>query len=103
MENLKKLRESKGLTQRDLANEMQIAKTTLCYYEQGKISPSVEMITKLADYFGCSVDYLLGHQSVNILQLDAFTEDQRELIRLIKILEPEQISKLIGYGNALLN
>ena len=55
-------------------------KTTYCYYEQGRINPSIETIFKFADFFGCSVDYLLGHR-VNETPL------QQKLISSIKSLD----------------
>lgn len=97
MENLKILREEHKLTQRDFAQQLGISKTTLCYYEQGKVSPSTEMLVKLAKFFGCSVDYLLGYQAKNVLYLDSFTEDQKELIRLVQTLDERKVLKVIGY------
>ena len=51
MENLRKLREEFGLTQKELAEKMNVAKATIYFYEQNKVSPSTEMLIKLADYF----------------------------------------------------
>lgn len=77
MKNLKILRENRGITQRKCANDLNISKTALCYYEQGKISPSVDTIIQIADYFGCSVDYLVGHQMRDSTQ--GLTPAQKQL------------------------
>lgn len=60
MIRLKELRNAKGLYQKDIANELNIAISTYSYWEQGKIEPDNTTLKKLADYFGVSVDYLLG-------------------------------------------
>lgn len=97
MENLRKLREEFGLTQKELAEKMNVAKATVYFYEQNKVSPSTEMLIKLADYFNCSVDYLLGHQTKNTVYLDSLTENQKEAISLIKTLSDRETAKVIGY------
>lgn len=97
MENLKLLREEHKLTQRDFAQKLGISKTTLCYYEQGKVSPSTDMLVKIADFFNCSTDYLLSHKAKNVLYLDSLTRDQKELIRLVQNLDDRKALKVIGY------
>ncbi len=60
MNNLKKLRKSKGLTQTDIAKFIGITQNSYSYWENDKVKIDNESIVKLADYFGVSVDYLLG-------------------------------------------
>ncbi len=60
---LRKLRESKKLTQADVASALQIGRSTYTKYESGKSKPVSEMLIKIADYFGVSVDYLLGRSN----------------------------------------
>lgn len=97
MKNLKILRENNNLTQRECASALQIAKTTLCYYEQGKISPSIEMIIKIADFFGCSVDYLLGHQINDPTWQKEATMLQRQLCNDILQLDEADCSRVEAY------
>lgn len=54
------LRKQHGLSQVDLAKELSIAQNTLSQYELGKRQIDNELLYKLADYFGVSIDYLLG-------------------------------------------
>lgn len=58
--SLKKLRISNNETQNDLANFLGVSRTTYLKYENGLHEPSFETLTKLADHFNVSVDYLLG-------------------------------------------
>lgn len=60
MERLKELRAARGLLQKDVAAVLGIDRTTYVKYEKGQSEPSFDILTKLADYFGVSVDYLLG-------------------------------------------
>ena len=59
-EILKKLRKGKGLTQIEFASEFNISNGTIAMWEIDKRQPDSETLTKLADYFEVSVDYLLG-------------------------------------------
>ena len=60
LENLKKLRESKNITQVKLAIDLEVSQELISRYELGSSFPQPNMLIKLANYFNCSVDYLLG-------------------------------------------
>lgn len=57
---LKELRETRKLLQRDLAGALGIPRNTLASWEAGYRIPEMSAAQKLADYFGVSLDYLLG-------------------------------------------
>ena len=54
------LRTSNNLTQKQLADLLNIERSTLSSYETGRRYPDVHILVKLADTFDVSVDYLLG-------------------------------------------
>lgn len=60
MENLKILRKKTNLTQKEVADAVGITFQTYSYYETGRTNPTPEMLCKLADFFGVTVDELLG-------------------------------------------
>lgn len=60
---IRQLRLSAGMTQRDLAQRINVGNTTLSQYESGSRVPSDEVKIKIASVFGVSVDYLLGASS----------------------------------------
>lgn len=60
VERLDTLMFDKRITAIKLSNDIGIASATVTRYLQGKFSPSVETLMKIADYFNCSCDYLLG-------------------------------------------
>lgn len=74
MTNLVKLREAQGLRQEDVAKILGVSRQAYCTYENDKRQAGYETLIKLADYFGVSVDYLLGH--------DNEKEGIRNMIRL---------------------
>ena len=46
-----------------VGNELNIAKTTISYWRNSKKAiPKQDVLMKIADYFGVSVDYLLGNE-----------------------------------------
>jgi len=57
---IKSLRIEKGLTQEQLGKILNVGKSTISQYENNINTPDTNVIKKLADYFCCSVDYLLG-------------------------------------------
>ena len=59
-ENLKYARERKGLSQKDVAEGIGVAKSTYSLYESGNREPNVQTIKKIADLLNVSADDLLG-------------------------------------------
>ena len=57
---LKELRLEKGQTQKELANAIEVGRTTISEYESGKIVPKQEGLLRIANHFNVSVDYLTG-------------------------------------------
>lgn len=56
---LKKLRASKNITQDEIAYQLGICRSTVAMWETGKSTPRTEMLPKLAECLGCTVDDLL--------------------------------------------
>ena len=61
MNRLKELRKEKKLTQKELADKINVSKITVLRWEDGTSNIKPEKAKKLADYFGVSVPYLLGY------------------------------------------
>lgn len=56
---LKILRENADLTQKKVAKDLNIGRTTYAMYEQGNNEPNHEMLRQIAQYYNVSTDYLL--------------------------------------------
>lgn len=59
-DNLKKLREEHGLTKRELCEKTGISERAYLTYEFGEREPKISVVQKLADFYGVTIDYLLG-------------------------------------------
>ena len=57
---LKELREEKGLTQKQLSNELNINSVTYLHYEKEQREPPLSLLADIAKFYNVSVDYLLG-------------------------------------------
>ncbi len=68
-ERIKELRKKHGLTQNDVALKVNVERSSVAKYEgtQG-IMPSTEVLIRLADLFGVTLDYLLGRTSDESIQ-----------------------------------
>ncbi|WP_312641429.1 helix-turn-helix transcriptional regulator [Hydrogenoanaerobacterium sp.] len=58
-QHIKDLREDADLSQAQIAQILGMAQNTYSQYETGKIAFTDEVLIKLADFYGASVDYLL--------------------------------------------
>lgn len=96
MQHLRELRQKLGKKQKDIANELNLSVQVYCNYENGLREPSFDTLTRIADYFGVTVDYLLNHkeQQQSIIP-------QRFLI-LYNSLTPIQQEKVIAFMEGLL-
>lgn len=65
-ERLKKLRNEKRLSQKELAKELKMSQQTIAKWENNQSTPNPEMIVKIADFFDISTDYLLGRTNEDI-------------------------------------
>ncbi|MBM7624752.1 helix-turn-helix domain-containing protein [Sporohalobacter salinus] len=59
-DRFKKLRKENSLTQKELGEKIGISEQAVSNYERGNRNPDHSMLTKIANFFDCSIDYLLG-------------------------------------------
>ncbi len=104
MKNLAILRQNAGYkSQAQFAQVLKIPTRTYSHYENGTNEPSLSMLITLADFFGVSVDYLLGHETKNIMHLDSLTEQQKRAFELVLQLDYDQTNILIGRLSEMLH
>lgn len=96
---LSEIRKEKGYSQAEVAKNINISQSNYSKYELGKIEPNIELLTKLADFFNVSIDYLLGHQLYNkpAGEFYQLTEKQKALIPYIKTLDDGTCMRVLGY------
>lgn len=105
---IRQLRLSAGMTQRDLAQRINVGNTTLSQYESGSRVPSDEVKIKIASVFGVSVDYLLGASSernsaekVPCSPAAAQRPVEVAIAGELGSLSDRQLDRLLGYIQAL--
>ena len=99
MENLRKIRTIKRISQLQLSLEVGVAQETISAYENGKAMPSVATLIKIADVLDTTTDYLLSRteisQPVNQLVAGQSVED-RELLNCFRHLNQKKKYQLIA-------
>ncbi len=63
--NIKKYREMKGLSQKELADKMFVSAQAISKWERGMAVPEIDKLCLLAEYLGSSIDSLVGHFEEN--------------------------------------
>jgi transcriptional regulator with XRE-family HTH domain len=58
-QNLKYLREKKGITQEELSADFEVCQHSIGYWENADRTPDIKTIVRLAEYFGVSLDELV--------------------------------------------
>lgn len=97
-ERLKQLRKDKGLTLKELAENLDdIKEASISRYENGKREPDIDRLLEIADFFNCSVDYLIGNASyknaediINLMHKEG--KDIEETIEALKNFKKSNIS-----------
>ena len=67
VKNLKMLRNQMGISQQGLAEALGISQQSVNRYENHKVEPDIDTLIKMADFFGVSVDHLVGRTAFNTL------------------------------------
>ena len=65
-DRLKTLRKEKKLTQKELAEQIEIKQNSYSDWETGKNEPSLENLIKLADLLEVSIDWLFGREQMKV-------------------------------------
>ena len=66
--NIRAIREDNDLRQSDIAKILNVSQNTYSQYETGVIALTAEVLIKLADYYGVSVDFLLDRTNKKNLE-----------------------------------
>ena len=98
MKTLKELRKEKNILQKDVAKELNIKNTTYSNWEVGVSEPDIQSLKKLADFFGVSIDYLVGREAEDgaiMIYGNQLSKDENQLIDKLRALP--DIKKKIAY------
>ena len=90
-DQLKKLRESRNLTKKQVADSIDVTERAYITYEYGQRDISTETLNKLADFYGVTTDYLLGREPAQnpFDNLQTVEEMEADLMKRWLELKPE--------------
>ena len=86
-QRLRELRKERGLTQEELAKKLELAKSSISMYENGKRKPSFEVLEMFADFFNVNLDTLYGTSPVNNSYFKC-TPEEEMMIKKFRCLPP---------------
>ena len=61
-EKLATLRHNNGYSTRELGEKLGVSQSSISLWEKGSRRPDMEMLVKIANFYGVSTDYLLGSE-----------------------------------------
>ena len=85
---IKSLLKAKNISAGKMLSDLGLNKNSLVTMQSSGYLPRVETLVKIADYLGCSVDYLLGRTNV---------PDEKSFADAASRLNAEQLKQLISY------
>lgn len=114
---LKELRKNSALTQKQIADVLGIDRSTYSYYENGKASPSLAVLLRIAKVFNVTLDYVIyGDDSktvqANVLsdnssvytKVDSFvnlSDTEKNLLMYSRLLDSDSVDDLVKYAENL--
>lgn len=102
---IRMLRSNKGLTLQQLSDQLSMPKTNLSELETGKRKIGLSVLTKLADFYGVTLDYIMGREAISefddrtdiekLATENNFSVDDEEFLKqnqeqLVKLLKDKQ-------------
>lgn len=88
MENLKIIRKSKKLSQKDLADILNVTQSTYSKYERGLVEPDFTTIKQLSKFFDVSTDYLL-----DMIEIPMSSNDTDFIRKIKNVNDPQKIAE----------
>ena len=85
---IRELRKQRKLTQKELAKHLQIADSTLSYWEMGRYEPDNKSLRKLADFFHVSIDHILCVNADDNNSVYSGIQNQRFSNTNLRVSEP---------------
>lgn len=104
LRNIKLLRAKKRITQQQLASAVGVSQQSINKYENHDIEPDIATLSAIADYFGTTVDYLIGRVPETDAARDSvgITAEELEVLygfRALSAREKESVRLIIENYN----
>ena len=103
MNNIQKLLDDKHKTQVWLAVELGVSKETINQYIRGTIKPRQDMLIKMSEIFGTSIDYILGITDNPVPNELKLNNHENNLLNNYRKLSENEKQKVEAYIEGLLD
>lgn len=84
---LSSLRRSNGLSQRKVANDLNISQALLSHYENGAREPGLSFVCRVCDYYHVSADYLLCRTDTTVARSTSAEAVRNLIVEMKKMTE----------------
>ena len=92
--NLKILRQEHGISQQRLADAIGVSQQSINQYENHSVEPDISVLTRLADHFNTSIDFIVGRTDIRrpIEPTEAFhlNKDEADMITQYRALKESE-------------
>lgn len=101
--NIAAYRKMCGFTQQQVADMLNLNRTTYTKYETGVSEPSIEIMKKIANIFGVDVNALLGIEPFEKALADfempiySLTKDEQDLVGIFRLLSDEEKQRVMEF------
>lgn len=106
--NLRNLRLQRGLTQQELANDMNISQASVTAYETGVREPSFDIVRRFAEYFRVAPSVLLPFGEVSddefvrrVAEAIRKNPDLKELFSLVKDFGSDKMATMLSVARSI--
>lgn len=90
-EQIRKLREQAGYSQAQLAKKLDVTRSSVNAWEMGISAPTTQYVVAMAKLFHTSTDYLLGMENTLHIQIDRYTQEEKQIIfSLLKYFDDQR-------------
>ncbi len=90
-EQIRKLREQAGYSQAQLAKKLDVTRSSVNAWEMGISAPTTQYVVAMAKLFHTSTDYLLGMENTLHIQIDGYTQEEKQIIfSLLKYFDDQR-------------
>ena len=104
-DRLKECRLNLGITKQEAARRIEISQPAYLRYEAGTRTPSIQVISKMAEVFSTSIDYLIGKTGESCPDRTVIEKEKNPSLFLLaetcKELNDSQLKHLLAYANEL--
>lgn len=100
-ETVRKLLSEKKMSINKMLTDLKLGSGTFATWKKRGTIPSGETLEKIADYFGVSVDYLLGKTDSKGNEDDDLLKENRELLDLLNQLDEDDLNTILKIAKAM--